>query len=623
MLKKIILFSLCFNLSAAGWAKLPEPEFELKDMGSEEVIDYEKYGQFEGAGSADYRYVIKDREGLAKACGTGIFPNNQSVFSEPAYQEYRKKKMLEGSHWKFSKRNRELNFYKWSVAAEDPATKEFNVALNLERAGLLVHAVKAYYSLIVHFPRSVGYTYWKTPWYPAMSAADKIQNILRKYPELDIDWIDGKVEVVNAYDNETKNDITICNPGKLISKHRKAIKPLYNKTVKKTVGNGRVQLVQYENRHWQLLVDGKPFQVRAVTYDPTPVGQSPEYNTRTDWMRDDINNNDIIDAPYESWVDKNLDNVQGADEPVVGDAQLLKDMGANTIRIYHHKDHPNAKAFLRDLYKKYGIMAMMGNLLGMYARDSGATWQEGTDYRNFEHRRIMFEGIKRMVLEHKDEPYVLMWVLGNENVFGVACNANKYPEEYFKFINEVAEWIHTTDPNHPVAVANGDLLFIDSFIKYAPNIDIFGANVYRGEHGFGESFWRAVYTSCDKPVIITEYGCPAYFGDEPAEYGEEWQARYLEGNWDDIKYNSYGYGYGNALGGVLFEWMDEWWKTMGFSDPKKHKTDKPWGGPFPDGGMYEEWLGVASQGDGKNSPFIRQLRKAYYLYRDKLWKSEN
>ena len=34
--------------------------------------------------------------------------------------------------------------------------------------------------------------------------------------------------------------------------------------------------------------------------------------------------------------------------------------------------------------------------------------------------------------------------------------------------------------------------------------------------------------------------------------------------------------------------------------------------------MFEEWLGMASQGDGSQSPYLRQLRISYELYRQ-LW----
>jgi len=71
---------------------------------------------------------------------------------------------------------------------------------------------------------------------------------------------------------------------------------------------------------------------------------------------------------------------------------------------------------------------------------------------------------------------------------------------------------------------------------------------------------------------------------------------------------------GNALGGVVFEWLDEWWKAY---EPAIHDEKGLWAGPFPDGFMHEEWLGVSGQGDGKQSPFLRQLRKVYYMYQKK------
>ena len=80
-------------------------------------------------------------------------------------------------------------------------------------------------------------------------------------------------------------------------------------------------------------------------------------------------------------------------------------------------------------------------------------------------------------------------------------------------------------------------------------------------------------------------------------------------------------GSGNAIGGVLFEWMDEWWKAgpPPTFDPAIHDTIGQFTGPFPDGWSYEEWYGIVAQGDGSNSPFERQLRKAYFLFKDELW----
>ena len=102
---------------------------------------------------------------------------------------------------------------------------------------------------------------------------------------------------------------------------------------------------------------------------------------------------------------------------------------------------------------------------------------------------------------------------------------------------------------------------------------------------------------------------------------EEQQAIYHEGSIKSIQENVAGYGVGNALGGIIFEWTDEWWKAgpPPEYDFNAHDETAQWEGPFIDGGGYEEWFGLVSIGDGKDCPFKRQLRKAYYSIQD-LWK---
>ena len=598
----------------------------LNDPGKEEIVDYAAYGEFVGVGTKDYKYVVKDQEKLSDAVGESIYPNTTSVRWDPAFQTVKKERRTEGSHWDFvQSSDLEAAFIKWSLAPEPPGIKLFYTAMILEKAGLIKHAIKAYYAIVVHFPYTVGWTYWHTPWYVGPAALAKVKFLCKKYPQVNMKLVDASIFVDNGFDNVLTNDAFIVNPGKIIKNHvpetmfdiaRKFIdQKKMQSQIKRRLGSGKVHCVQYANGDWQLIVDNKPYTLKAITYSIAKVGQSPDEGTLKGWMDYDFNNNGKSDGPYDSFVDANWNNQQDPDEPAVGDFELLKRMGVNTIR-YYHQPYGVKKELLRDLYNRFGIRVILGDFLGKYALGSGADWDPGTDYENPKHRQNMLDSVKKMVLEHKDEPYLLMWLLGNENVYGVACNADKNPDAFFKFVNEAAQLIKSLDKEHPVAIASGDTLHLDSFAKNCPDVDIFAANAYRGDYGFG-SFWYNVKRLTDKPAFITEYGCPAYVYCFTREQAEEAQSEYLKNSWLDIMDNSaFGTGSGNAIGGVLFEWLDEWWKAY---EPSFHDTKGLWVGPFPDGYMHEEWLGVAGQGDGKLSPFLRQLRKSYFTYQ-KLWK---
>ena len=592
----------------------------LYDAGKENFVNYDKYGEFKNIGTKDFQYIVKDQEGLSAAVGEGVYPNTTSVRWDPEFKKALKEKILEGSHWDFVQSpDLEAAFLKWANAPEPQGVKLFYTAFLLEKSGLIKHAIKCYYSIIVHFPGSYGWTYWHTPWYVGQAAIAKINYLLRRNPQLGYRLEGADINIINGYDNDVSNDIVITNPGKFVKvKMLDKFKPKPSTellSIKRRLGKGKVHLIQYETGDWQLIVDGKPYVIQAVTYAPTKVGESPDNGTMTNWMEDDFNKNGKIDGPYDVFVDKNRNNKQDTDEPVVGDFKLMQEMGVNTIRLYHQPYKVN-KELLRDLYNTYGIRVIMSDFLGKYALGSGAAWNPGTDYNNEEHKKNMMESVTKMVMEFKDEPYILFWLLGNENVYGYACNANTQPDAFFNFTNEVAKMIKSIDPEHPVAICSGDMLYLDKFGKDSPDIDIYGSNVYRGEYGFGR-FWQGVKEETDKPAFITEYGCPAYAEGKPLEEAEELQSNYHAGCWEDIKNNqAFREGAGNALGGVAFEWLDEWWKAY---EPFVHDTKGLFTGPFPDGYMHEEWLGLSSQGDGKLSPFLRQLRKSYYLYK-RLWK---
>ena len=123
--------------------------------------------------------------------------------------------------------------------------------------------------------------------------------------------------------------------------------------------------------------------------------------------------------------------------PVVGDGQILQQLGANALRAYHHLYN---KRIFREMFKKHGIRILAGDMLGMYTLGSNAKWEQGTDYSNAMHRRTMLRSVRKMVQQYKDEPYVIMWVLGHENLYGGHTNANERPDVFFDFVETYHEF---------------------------------------------------------------------------------------------------------------------------------------------------------------------------------------
>ena len=620
---------------------LPQPAFKLADPGSPDPVDYAAYGKFTGVGTDQYEYEIDDLEGLKKAVGEGIFPNNDAVLSNPAYDRLMQADAIPTLHWNaLTITNLEAAFFAWAQAPEEAGVQAFYTATILEKANAIFQAIKAYHAVLVHFPRSACWAEDKSyVWYVAPTSLASIQRLCSEYPGLGLWLEDASWTIENGQDTDLSNDLVTVHPGRIvkvpIEERIRNLPDLATLEVKERRGKGKVQLVRYSNDHWRMLVDGEPFVVRGATYTPTEVGCTPEadkdYAYR--WAFTDKDGNGKADAPYDAWVDRNGNGAQDADEPSVGDFQLMKDMGVNAIRYYipvtrDAKYDPSQvnKELFRDLYERHGIRVIAGDFLGAYTVGSGAHWELGTDYKDPRQLEFMREVVRQKVLDLRGEPWLLMWLLGNENnmkptwtgVNATRTNAGSEPEAWAEFLNEIAEMIHELDPDHPVAVGNLDLGLADVYGRLAPAVDVFGINAYRGPNGFG-NLWAEAHAQFNRPVMITEYGCDAYFeGEGPDEQG---QADYHAGCLRDIVLNQAGgYLQGNSIGGVIFEFVDEWWKAPGDS-PWGHATHAQGGYPFPDNHGHEEWFGIVGQGTGTNSPFERNLRKAYHFYR-RMWAGE-
>ena len=375
----------------------------------------------------------------------------------------------------------------------------------------------------------------------------------------------------------------------------------------------RVYIKRLKNGHYQLIVEKKPYIVKGACYSPIPIGQNHEY----DW-----------------WSDSN--------KPWIVDGKLMQEMGINTIRIYKVGENPEAvKKVIKDLYELYGIRTILGHWLGFW--EYPCPFYGDKDFQ---------ERIKKEILEmvnlYKDEPGILLWILGNENNYSFSGQVNPWSTDeidkesepqkqkfmrakiYYSFVNDLAGEIKKIDSNHPVALGNGELISLEVANEFCPDIDLVACIIYRGKT-FGNLF-KSLKATFDRPILLSEFGADSYDAYKNCE-DQNMQAFFLESQWHQIYENlaNNKEGAGNCLGGASFEWTDEWWKHNEYYSEGwlAHDSESNWtnGSYYFDikakgnKNMNEEWFGmVALSQDLENGINKRIPRKSYYVVKE-FWKN--
>src|SRR4030042_181193 len=126
-------------------------------------------------------------------------------------------------------------------------------------------------------------------------------------------------------------------------------------------------------------------------------------------------------------------------------------------------------------------------------------------------------------------------------------------------------------------LGNGELLGLDIANEACPDIDLVACIIYRGR-SFGNLF-NSLKANFDKPVVLSEIGADSYDAYLNKE-SQEMQAFFLESQWRQIYGNlaNRENSAGNCLGGIIFEWTDEWWKhnPNEAGGHKIHNTEAGW-----------------------------------------------
>lgn len=364
--------------------------------------------------------------------------------------------------------------------------------------------------------------------------------------------------------------------------------------------------VHQDNTGLKLQVNGKDFMVNGMNWDYFPIGTNFNYSL---WKQPD----DIIMAALDA------------------EMPLLRNMGVNTIRQYTGVP----ARWIRYIYEKYGIYTMLNHSFGRYGLTLDGTWVPNTEYADPRVRKLLMAEVTEMVESYKNTPGLLLYLLGNENNYGLfweGAETENIPIKdrksttrataMYKLFNEATVAMKKIDTTHPVAICNGDLLFLEIIKEECKDIDIFGTNMYRGI-SFGDAFSR-VRDELNKPILFTEFGADAYNAIDNAE-DQQSQAYYMVGNWKEIYGNAAGLGkVGNSLGGFTFQFSDGWWKYGQTKNLDVHDTNASWanGGyqnDFVEGenNMNEEWFGICAK--GKTTPrglYTLYPRAAYYALKE-------
>lgn len=356
----------------------------------------------------------------------------------------------------------------------------------------------------------------------------------------------------------------------------------------------------------KLQVDGKDFMVNGMNWDYFPIGTNYTYSL---WKQPD------------AFIQQALDNEMG----------LLKNMGVNTIRVYTGMP----KKWIEYVYTNYGIYTMLNHSFGRYGLTLNGVWTPNTEYSDAKTREELLKEVKDMTAEYKDTKGLLLFLLGNENNYGLfwdGAETENIPvkdrkstaraHSLYKLFNEAAVSMKSIDAKHPIAICNGDLLFLDLIAAECKDVDILGTNVYRGV-SFGDLFER-VKKEYGKPVLFTEFGADA-FNVLTNQEDQNSQAFYMKANWKEIYENAAGLGKaGNSLGGFTFQFSDGWWKYAQTKNLDVHDNNASWsnGGYQKDytegeNNMNEEWFGICAKGT-TNEKGLYELypRAAYYVLKE-------
>ena len=351
---------------------------------------------------------------------------------------------------------------------------------------------------------------------------------------------------------------------------------------------------------WKLQVNGEDYYVKGVVWSYSPRNQNYTYNL---WGESD------------DFIRKVLDYEFG----------LMKAAGINTIRSFAMIP----PKWITYIYREHGIRTAINPLMGRYGYSINGVWTPNVDYSDELTRATLKKDMLEYVAQYNNTPGLLMFAFGNESNYGLSWSSfeienlpvgeqNTAKARYlYSLFNEVVKAGKAMAPNYPFSIVNGDIQYIDLIAELMPDLDILGTNVYRGKSF--TSLWADVDEKLDLPILFFEFGSDAFNAREFQE-DQVAQAIILRDQWKEMYNKSAGNGEeGNAIGGFVFEWRDEWWKYLQIENLDIQDTNASWSNQaylfdWAEGknNMNEEWFGITALGlPNADGVYTARPRAAY------------
>lgn len=179
-----------------------------------------------------------------------------------------------------------------------------------------------------------------------------------------------------------------------------------------------------------------------------------------------------------------------------GDMENLSSHGGNSIRTWRTENGVDSGQEVLDEALRNGLTVAMCIEI---ERE-----RHGFDYDDPEAVARQFEHAKQEVMKYKDHPALLMWIIGNE------LNLNATNPKVWDAVNEISEWIHEIDPNHPttttLAGINQDL--VDDIKERAPDLDMLSIQMYGDLPNLPRYIDETGWTG---PYMVTEWGATGHW----------------------------------------------------------------------------------------------------------------